>query len=78
MFAVLVDMDGSNGRHLLLSDISGTPDDLRYSATLATETGECSVRVWEDNSGLASFVRSLATDWAGFDGEREYASIEGS
>lgn len=26
---------------------------------------------------LVSFVRSLANDWAGFDGERQYASTEG-
>ena len=33
--------------------------------------------VWEYNSGLVAFVRSLANDWAGFPGERSYASIEG-
>jgi hypothetical protein len=50
---------------------------LNESASLATETGECSVGVWEYKSGLAEFVRSLATDWSGFHGEREDASIEG-
>lgn len=28
-------------------------------------------------SGLAAFVRSLANDWVGFDGGRQYASTEG-
>lgn len=32
--------------------------------------------VWEYKSGLAAFVRSLASDWAGFDGKRRYASTE--
>jgi Family of unknown function (DUF6228) len=70
-------MDGSDGRRLSLDGLDGTAEDLRYRATLTTEAGECTVGVWEYNSGLAAFVRSLANDWAGFPGERSYTSIEG-
>ncbi len=70
-------IDGSSGRRVTLADLSGSAENLRYSATLTTETGECTVGVWEYNSSLAAFVRSLADDWAGFEGERTYDSIEG-
>ncbi len=75
--AVSAVIDGSAGRRLTLADLSGAADDLQYSATLSAETGECTVGVWEYTSGLAAFVRSLVDDWAGFEGERTYASIEG-
>jgi hypothetical protein len=50
-------MDGSDGRRLSLDGLDGTAEDLRYRATLTTEAGECTVGVWEYNSGLAAFVR---------------------
>ena len=59
-----------------LAHLSGTADNLRYTATLATEAGECTVDVWEYHSTLAAFIRSMADDWAGFDGERTYVTIE--
>ena len=62
---------------MTLDGLDGPPDNLRFAATLTTESGECAVEVWEYNSGLAAFLRAVANDWAGFDGERTYATIEG-
>lgn len=70
-------LDGASGRQLLLDHVHGAADDLRYLATLTTEAGERSVGVWEYNSGLATFLRSLADDWKGFEGERTHSTIEG-
>ena len=70
-------MDGSTGRSISLSDLSGTAEDFRYTAKITTEAGECTVGVRKFKGGLAAFVRSLANDWAGFDGERQYAGTEG-
>jgi hypothetical protein len=69
--------DGSDGRRLTLDCLGGGATDLTYVASLSTEAGECSVAVWEYNSGLAVFMRDIANDWRGFDGERAYASTEG-
>jgi hypothetical protein len=69
--------DGSSGRRLTLENRAGPADDVMYEARLSTEAGECSAVVWEYNSGLAAFVRALADDWRGFEGERRYATIEG-
>lgn len=40
-------MDGSEGGRVVLADLHGTAEELRYSATLSTDAGECTVGVWE-------------------------------
>ena len=77
MAPVKVVLDGANGRQLILEDRSGTDEDLRYAATLALPEGRSTIGVWEYKSGLAAFVRELADSWRGFDGVKEYATIEG-
>lgn len=72
-----VEVVGEGGRRLVLAELVGSEDGVRYVATLVTELGEGSVTVWEDRSTLAIFFRDLADHWQGFDGTPEYVSTEG-
>lgn len=77
MASVEAVIDGQDGRQLILRDMSGTDEDARYTAVLSMDAGCASTTVWEYHSGLAAFVRELATAWRGFDGVKEYSTIEG-
>ena len=77
MDSVLI--DGSNGRSLTLSNPGPHDrDDIwAYDATLEIEAGSMQARVWDDGVGLARYFRSLAEDWRGFHGQREFTALEG-
>lgn len=70
-------VDGQNGRRLVLSERSGSAEDTSYLVTLTTEAGEASLVVYDYRPHLAAFVREVAESWTGFDGTKEYESLEG-
>jgi hypothetical protein len=77
MDAVLI--DGENGRSLSLSNPGPRDGDnvWAYDAFLQLEAGSMRTRVWDDGAGVASYFRSLAEDWQGFDERREFTALEG-
>ncbi len=74
-----VDLDGENGRHLRLSNPTSwdSEDIWRYDAELSLADGMARATIWDHGNGLARFLRELADAWAGFDGVREFSSLEG-
>ena len=67
------------GGVLTLRSIDGgdTAEGFWYKATLALPTAEATVKVFDFNDGLAGFARGLADAWAGFNGRREWCSLDG-
>jgi hypothetical protein len=72
-------LDGTNGRSLMLRRDSAPDADRiwRFMATLSVPEGSVTTSVWDLGSGLAEFVRDVADGWKGFDGLKEYATLEG-
>ena len=68
-----------NGRSLSLRIDQGRDNDAiwRYIASLSLPQGKVTSEVWDVGPGLATFVRDLANSWQGFEGLKEYASLEG-
>ncbi|MGO9558648.1 MAG: DUF6228 family protein [Acidimicrobiales bacterium] len=48
-----------------------------YRATLAVPEGTVTTDVWDIGNGLATFVREVADAWQGFEGTKEFSSLEG-
>ena len=48
-----------------------------FTATLTTECGTAATEVWDSGDALSALFRDLADALGGFEGEREYASLEG-
>jgi len=77
MNEVVLDSDG--GRHLTLRRRTW-PDEESFESMdvmLGTPEGEMATRVWDYRSSLAPFFVDLASSWRGFDGAKEYQSVEG-
>jgi hypothetical protein len=72
-------LDGINGRRLTLSDPSPPDrDDIwAYRALLTLPEGSVETKVWDSGDALAKFLSELAEAWQGFDGVREFSSLEG-
>lgn len=72
-------LDGEDGRSLTLRRTEKADDESfwGYEATLRFPGGESTTQVQEHGMHLAPFIRSLADAWKGFEGTREYASLEG-
>jgi hypothetical protein len=73
-----VRLDAVNGRNLTLELLHAPEHDFwRSRTTLSLPQGSVSADVWEMGTGLARFFRDLASHWEGFDGSKEYGTIEG-
>lgn len=74
-----VEFDGENGRTLTLRRLLARDHEQiwQYQATLAWEDGAATVKVHGHGVGLASFVDDVANAWRGFDGAKEFSSLEG-
>jgi hypothetical protein len=74
-----ITLDGMNGRSLTLRIDQGRDVDAiwRYVAVLSLPQGSVTSEVWDCGSGLAAFVRDIASGWRGFEGLKEYANLEG-
>ena len=66
------------GGHLELSDaVVNRDESLRFRATLSLAELHASVGVYDDHpAGLAVLFDDLARDWRGFEGIREWFSLE--
>jgi Family of unknown function (DUF6228) len=74
-----VTLEGVNGRSLSLRLDSAPDADAvwRYVARLSLPEGTVTSEVWDIGPGLAAFFRDVASSWQGFDGVKEYGSLEG-
>lgn len=72
-------LDGVNGRRLTLSEPGPRDEDdiWYYLAVLTLAEGCVEAKVWDSGDALAKFLRELADAWQGFDGVREFSSLEG-
>jgi hypothetical protein len=74
-----VEIGGQSGHFLRLRRTS--PQDSEtiwsYEATLSWPAGTATTEVVEHGGWLAPFFRELADAWSGFDGAKEYGSLEG-
>jgi hypothetical protein len=70
-------LDGINGRRLVLSDLRRDQSHYYYRAELTWAEGSVTTEVIDRPTGLANFLSDLADAWQGFDGVREFASMEG-
>jgi hypothetical protein len=72
-------LDGVNGRRLTISSASkaDAEDIWSYHVALSLPEGKVETVVWDLGDGLARFLRELADGWAGFDGVKEFSSLEG-
>lgn len=71
-------LDGVNGRRLILfnprkPDVDGI---WSYRAALIFPNGKSEAEILDLGEGLAFFLRDLADAWTGFDGIREFTSLE--
>lgn len=68
-----------NGRSLTLRrDIAPDSERIwRFVATLSLPQGSVTTPVLDLGPGLATFIREVAAEWRGFDGLKEYATLEG-
>ena len=68
-----------NGRSLTLRrDLAPDSERIwRFVATLTIPQGSVTSAVLDLGPGLAVFVRELAEEWRGFDGVKDYATLEG-
>jgi hypothetical protein len=76
---VEVQPEGDGGRVLILHRLKNRDADgiWSYSAELSLPEGRVTTNVWDMGPGLGSFMREIADAWRGFDGVREYGSLEG-
>jgi hypothetical protein len=71
-------LDAVNGRSLTLEILHRPEQDIwRCRATLALPQGSVSADVWDMGTGLARFFRDLANSWNGFEGSKDYRTLEG-
>jgi hypothetical protein len=45
--------------------------------TLSLPEGDVTTEVWEMGTGLGPYFRDLANSWQGFEGSKDYSSLEG-
>lgn len=74
-----VTLDSMNGRSLRLRrDLAPDSDGIwRFVATLSIPEGSLTTAVWDIGPGFAAFLREVAAEWRGFDGLKEYSTLEG-
>ena len=67
------------GRTLRFSDPRRRDQDgiWSFGVALAADTGSASTQVWDSGDALAALFRELADAIGGFEGQREYGSLEG-
>lgn len=72
-------LDGINGQRLRLSGATGDSHDgiWSYRAMLELPEGQIETVVWDSGDDLAEYLRGLADAWRGFEGVREFHSLEG-
>ena len=72
-------LDGENGRTLTLRRLSSRDDEgiWKYEATLSIPAASATSEVYDLGDRLGPFFRELADAWNGFDGVKEYSSLEG-
>lgn len=72
-------LEGQDGRRLTLRRSSSRDSEAvwSYGATLTIPEGSFSTDVYDDGDWLGPFVRDLAESWRGFEGVKEYTSLEG-
>lgn len=72
-------LDGVNGRSLTLSEPTARdPDGIwSYRAALALPEGHGETMVWDIGDDLATYLHELAEAWEGFEGVKEFNSLEG-
>jgi hypothetical protein len=70
-------LDGINGRRLVLSGLQRDQSHCYYRAELTWAEGSVTTEVIDRSTGLAKFLSDLADAWQGFDGVREFATMEG-
>lgn len=72
-------LDGENGRTLTLRRVLARDAEeiWQYDATLVWPEGTVSTKVHDHGVGLSRFMREVAEHWRGFDGTKEFASLEG-
>ena len=72
-------LDGDGGRTLTLGRLMSRDDESfwSYEATLTIAEGRVKSAVHDHGDGLAKFFDEVASAWTGFDGTKEYASLEG-
>jgi hypothetical protein len=68
-----------NGRRLtLLRPSEKDADDIwSYHAELSIPGGRAEIAVWDIGDEIGEYIRDVADASAGFDGSKEYASLEG-
>lgn len=64
-----------DGTTLTFSDRTG--DHYRVTLTGPNFHGDCSVYAYEEISHLSAFFRDVATSWFGWQGKKEWSSLEG-
>ena len=64
-----------DGTTLEFSDRTG--DHYRVSLTGPNFHGDCSVYAYEPAADLSAFFRDMATNWRGWQGKKEWSSLEG-
>jgi hypothetical protein len=74
-----VQLDGDGGRVLTLRRVQDRDADgiWSYSAELRLPEGQMTTNIWDMGTGLGPFIREIANAWRGFEGVREYGSLEG-
>jgi Family of unknown function (DUF6228) len=72
-------LDGVNGRRITLSEPGHQDQDgiWSYRAVLSLPDGSVETKVWDIGDGLVKFLRELADAWQGFEGTKEFSSLEG-
>jgi hypothetical protein len=72
-------LDGHDGRRLSLRTARRSdPEGIwSYEAILSVPEGELRTEVWDHGVGVAALMRDLADAWRGFEGVKEYTSLEG-
>jgi len=72
-------LDGQGGRYLALRRTSRRDSESvwSYVAKVSFPEGQAETEVHDHGDGLAPFVRGLACAWSGFEGVRDYESLEG-
>ena len=72
-------LTGQSGRELTLRRVARRDVDAcwSYEATLTLPTARATTKVVDHGDWLGLFFRELAAAWNGFDGTKEYGSLEG-
>jgi Family of unknown function (DUF6228) len=72
-------LDGQNGRELTLRRVARRDGDAMwsYEAALTLPSAHATAEVVDHGNWLGPFFQDLAESWQGFDGTKEYGSLEG-